>query len=104
VPNLAALFLAGVFLFVFVEQNQQVNVLPLLQVQVQVAIAAAFSFVTAGIGDASFANTAETRDHRATLRIAVQVVLDGSQDLVGVVAGELMELPRERARTRGIPQ
>jgi hypothetical protein len=69
--------------------------LPLLQVQVQIAIAAALSFAAAGIGDTRFSDSAEPRDHRATLGIAAEIVLDQAQNLIGAVPGKLVELPRE---------
>ena len=73
------------------------DVLPQLQVQVQIAIAAPLSLAAARIGDSRFSDAAEPGDHGAPLGFAVEVLLDRAQNLIGVVAGKLVELPREWA-------
>ena len=95
-PDLLALFFTGIFLFVFVEQNQQVNVALLLQVQVQITAASALALAAARIRGARLADATQARNHCAPVRLARKLFLNRSEHFVGIVACELMKLPRER--------
>ncbi len=96
VPKLRTLLFGGVLLLVLVEQNQQVNAASAAGTSTDSDSRRAFLCGGRDWRHALFGRP-ESRDHRATLGIAAEVVLDQAQNLIGAAASELVELPRESA-------
>lgn len=89
------LFGRQIFLLTLVEQEQQVNVALRLQVEVQVAKSASFSFAAARIRYAILAQASQSPGHVTAVRLVEQVLLDQAQNLIRLIAGELVKAPGE---------
>jgi hypothetical protein len=84
-----------IFLFVLVKEEQQVNVLLALQVEIQAAKASALALAASRIRDTRLSDSSESYDHVSAERIIDETALDGGEDRISSVCGQLMEPPRK---------
>jgi len=71
------------------------NVIPWLQIKVQVAKSASLSFATGWIGNPVFAKASELPGHVPSDRVVEEVLLNQAEDLVSIIAGQLVKAAGE---------